>query len=94
MAVDPAAAARLAALLAAEPGIGRVEATRQRLWKGDEEVETSVQLFVDADDVRLALQRVRDAAQSAGIMSGGNFGLSLGPPWRGVTTAKVYEASA
>ena len=85
---------RLGALLASEPGITCVEATRQRLWRGREEIQTSVQLFVDAAGVRLAVPIVQDAARAAGLATAGGLGVSLGRPWQGMTTAKVYEAPA
>lgn len=88
---DPDDVARFGRLIAAERGIRRVEATRQRLWRGREEVASSSCFFVDADGVRLAVSIVGDAAREA---LPGVGGVSLGLPRDPrIRTATVYETT-
>ncbi|HET7567570.1 MAG TPA: hypothetical protein VFJ91_06235 [Gaiellaceae bacterium] len=93
--VDPVAAERFAALLAARPGIRRVESTLRRLWKGDEELELHTQLYVTADGVHDALRVVVEAARSSGVLTATNVGSSLGSvPDPRVRTTVLYEAAS
>ena len=83
-----------ARLVAAEPAIRRVVATRRRLWKRNDEVEATDQLFVEADDLRNAVSSVHNAAKTSNIVLT-RFETTLGPPRDPrVHAATIYEARA
>jgi hypothetical protein len=93
-AVDRDELARFGALLAVEPGIRRVDATLQRLWKGDREVERHTNLYVASEAVRQAVSLVHDAAKSTGVLPTTGFASSLGRPQDPrVHTSTLYEAA-
>lgn len=91
---DPESLARFAGLLAAQPTIRSVQATVQKLWKGERLVEERVQLFVDAawppNDV---LSLAHDAAAETILSGRSTHGATLGAP-RDEAAAILYEAAA
>jgi hypothetical protein len=94
--VDSDAVAKLAELLRPEPGIRRVEATHERLWKGEIEERASVGLYIDAEPtVRDALSIATEAARNVGLLVTPNHSATLGLPRdERVHTATLYEAAA
>ena len=66
---DPEAVERLAALVAPLVGVRRIGADVSRLWKGDEEIESCVRLFVDAPVEANVLMPAVDAAR-ASVLAG------------------------
>jgi hypothetical protein len=94
--VEAATAAKFAELLRPKPEIRRVEATRERLWNGQNEERSSVGLYVDAEPtVRGALESARRAARDAGVLVTPNHSATLGLPRdERVHTATLYEAAA
>jgi hypothetical protein len=91
---DADARERFAALVDPLP-IRSVEAARERLWKGGEEVKVTDQLFVEADPGRDVLSTVHDAARTAKLVGTTGSSSTLGRPRDPrIRTATLYEASA
>jgi hypothetical protein len=75
---DPAAAERFTDLLSADPGIRRVGALVERLWKGDDSIKETVQLTVEARPGSDVLQLVHDAARETVVVGVPASGATLG----------------
>ncbi len=88
--------ASFAAFLRTIPGVICVEGTYQRLWKADELVDLTMQLFIDFDagrgGIEDAVRRVETAWEESGLARTPNRGCSLGLPGDPrIKTAVLYE---
>jgi len=85
---DPAALERFTGLV---PEVDRVEATLQRLWKGDVQQDSGVCLYIGAPDGFRLLSAVVDAARESGLVEqcAAQLGLPQDPR---IVTATIYEA--
>ena len=77
---DSEAVERFGALIGALPAVRCVGADMARLWKGDDEVDSSVRLLVDAPSEADALRPVVDAARASVLAGQTNFGAGIGRP--------------
>jgi hypothetical protein len=85
------AVAAFAGLVRHVPGVVRIEACRERLWKADEERRVETRLFVGFDERRPHdFEQIRSAMSEAGI-DNRTFGISASLPSGPQRTAVLYE---